>query len=78
MYGSTVGYNYYYLLMAYSPVNRTGSLHGFSQVQILHKSHNIKKHLTYIYKTCTFYKRKTHKHNPKVSPFGIALVKTGK
>ena len=26
------------------------------------------------YKTCTVYKRKTYKHNPKVSPFGIALV----
>ena len=24
---------------------------------------------------CTLQKRKTYKHNPKVSPFGIALVK---
>ena len=30
------------------------------------------------YKTCTLHKRKTYKHNPKGSPFGIALVKNGK
>ena len=26
------------------------------------------------YKACTFYKHKTYKNNPKVSPFGIALI----
>ena len=37
--------------------------------------HFIKSYTSWIqYKTCTFYKRKTHKHNLKVSPFGIALV----
>ena len=51
--------------------NRTGSPQGFSLVQTLHKLG-----LPGIqYKTCTLYKRKTYKHNPKVSPFGIALVK---
>ena len=35
--------------------------------QILHKWNTIQ--------TCTVYKRKTYKHNPKVSPFGIVFVK---
>ena len=26
------------------------------------------------YKSCTLYTGKTYKHNPKISPFGIALV----
>ena len=30
------------------------------------------------YKTCTWHERQTYKHNPKVSPFGIALVKKKK
>ena len=29
------------------------------------------------YKTCTLHKQKTYEHNPKVSPFGIALIKYG-
>ena len=50
---------------AYCPVKRTGSLHDFSQVQISHKLKTIQNaHITW---TC--------KHNPKVSLFGIALVK---
>ena len=53
------------MLMAYSPVNRTGSPQGFSQGQISHKLN-------------TIHKRKTYKHNFKVSPFGIALVENGK
>ena len=56
------------LLLAYSPVNRTGSPQGFSQVQISRTSWTQ-------YKTCTLHKRKTHQHKPKGSPFGIALVK---
>ena len=44
---------------------------GFSQVQISHTS-------WIQYKTCTLHKRKTYKHNPKGSPFGIALVKNDK
>ena len=27
------------------------------------------------YKTCTFYKRKRYKHNPKVSPFGAVALR---
>ena len=27
------------------------------------------------HKTCTLHKQKTYKYNPKVSPFGIALIK---
>ena len=41
---------YYYLLKAYSPVNRTESPQGFSQVQVLHKSkYNYNKHLINIH-----------------------------
>ena len=41
--------------------------------------HKFKSSTSWIqYKTCTLHKRKTCKHNPKVSPFGIALVKNGK
>ena len=36
-----------FFLKAYSPANRTRSPQGFSQVQILHKLHNIKGILTY-------------------------------
>ena len=62
-----------YLLKAYSPVNRTGSPQGCPQVQISHKLNTIQNmHILIIYK------RKTYTHNPKVSPFGIALVKNGK
>ena len=56
-----------YLLKSYSPVNRTGSTRGFSQVQISHIKYNT-KHAHYILKD---------KHNPKVSPFGIALATNG-
>ena len=58
------------LLKAYRPVNRTGSPQGFSQVQISHKLNTIQDY--------TLLKRKTYKHNPKVSPFGISLVKKEK
>ena len=38
-----------YLLMAYSPVNRTGLPQGFSQVQIAHKLNTIQNtHYIYI------------------------------
>ena len=38
--------------------------------------HSIKSYTNWIwYKTCTFCKHNTDKHNPKVSPFGIALMK---
>ena len=41
--------------------------------------HNFKSRTSWIhYNTCTWHQRKTYKHNPKVSPFGIALVKTEK
>ena len=49
------------------PVNRTGSPQGFFT------NSNLTEYIQY--KTCTFFKRKTYKHNPKVSPFAIALVK---
>ena len=56
-----------YVLLAYSAVNRSRSPQGFSQIQI--------SHTNWIeYKTCTLHTRKTYKHNPKGSPFGIALV----
>ena len=48
-------------------------LHKFLFVlffQILHKLNTIE--------TCTGHKCKTYKHNPKVSSFGIAFVKSGK
>ena len=60
---------YLFIEGVYSPVNRTGSPQGFSQVQISHKLIQ--------YKTCTLHERKTYKHNPKVSRFAIALVKNG-
>ena len=44
---------------------------GFSLVQILRKLDYLENQ----HKTCTPYKYKTCKHNLKVSPFGIALVK---
>ena len=37
-----------YLLKAYSPVNRTWSPEGFSQVQISHKLNRMQKHAYYI------------------------------
>ena len=49
-------------ITSYSPANRTGS----PQVLVL-----------VIYKTCTLHKHKPYKHNPKVSPFGIALINNG-
>ena len=50
------------------PVNRTGSPQCFSQFQISHKLNTIQNmHI--------IYKHKTYKHNPKVSPLNIALVK---
>ena len=40
--------------------------------------HKIKSCTSWIqYKTYTLHKRKTYKHNLKVSPFSIALVKNG-
>ena len=66
-------YLFIYLLKAYtSPVNRTGLPQGFSLNLILHRS------LIYNTKQAHFYKRTTYKHNPKVSPFGIALTNNGK
>ena len=60
-----------YLLKAYSPVHRTGSPQGFSKVQVSQKLNTIQNmHITF--------KRRTYKRNPKVIPFGIALVKNGK
>ena len=56
-------------LFIFIEVNRTGSPQGFSQVQISHKLNTIHT------KHCTLHKRKIYKYNPKVSPFGIALVK---
>ena len=60
-------------LYSYSPINRTGSPQGFSQVQFSHRLNKIQctKHAHYT-------NVKQIKHNPKVSPFGIALVKNGK
>ena len=47
----------------------TGSPQGFSQVQISHKLNVIQNmHIT-------VHKRKIYKHHPKVSLFGIAVVK---
>ena len=57
--------------MAYSLVNRTGSPQSG-----LHAKSNIIQ-VEYNAKQAHFTKVK-HKHNPKVSPFGIALVKDGK
>ena len=62
----------------YSPVNRTWSHQGVSVLIMTQITHN-NKHLDYLeyiqYKPCTLYKRKTYiKHNPKVSPVGIALA----
>ena len=38
--------------------------------------HKFKSRTSWVqYKTCTLHKRKPYKHNPKGSPFGIALVK---
>ena len=34
-------------------------------------------HLKAFYKACTLHKHKIYKHNPKVSLFGIALIKNG-
>ena len=64
---------YYYLLLAYTIAQSThsGSPQGFSLIQISHTN-------LIQYKTCTSHERKTCKHNPKGSPFGIALVKNGK
>ena len=59
-----------YLLKAYSPVNRTRSALGFSQVQIATSQIQ--------YKPYILHKHKTYKHNPKVSPFDTALVKKKK
>ena len=47
--------------------------------QRLRAFHKFKSHTSWIqYKTCTFYKCQTYKHNLKVSPFGVGLVKNGK
>ena len=64
------------LLKAYSPANRTGS----PQVCLL-KAYSPANHTGSpqgFYKTCTLHRHKTYTHNPKVSPFGIALIKDGK
>ena len=52
----------------YSLVNRTGSPQGFSLNQILQKLNTI-QHM---------HSLQTYQHNPKVSLFGIALIKNGK
>ena len=58
----------FYLLKAYSPVNRTESPQGFfTSSNSIQVEYNTNMH-----------KRKTYKQNPKVSPFGIALVKKKK
>ena len=54
-------------LKVYSPVNRTGSPQGFSQIKISHKLNTIQN-------VHVIYKRK-YQHIPKVSTFGIVLVK---
>ena len=68
-----------------SPYHRARSVYVFIYWRLLAQSttqghlsafHQIKSDTSWIqYKTCTLYKRKTYKHNPKVSPFGIAVVK---
>ena len=66
----TCNYYYYYLLKAFNPINHTGSPQGFS-LDLTQVEYNT-KYVHYIYK------HKTYKHNPKVSPFSIALVENGK
>ena len=62
-------------IQAYSPVNLTGSPQGFLLVQISHIEYNTKyAHYNYII-IIYIYKSKTYKHNPKISPISIALVK---
>ena len=56
-------------MKAYSPVKRTVTS-GLSSVQISHKLNTIQN-------TNMIFNRKTYKHNPKVTPFGIAVVKNG-
>ena len=59
-----------YLLKAHSIINCTGSSSGlFTSSNLTQVEYNT-KHAHY-----NIYKRKTYKRNPKVSPFGIALVK---
>ena len=71
-------YYYDYLLNAYCPVNCTRSPQGFHKLNLKQVTY---KHLDYLEymqsKICTLYKHKTYKHNPKVHPFGIALIKNG-
>ena len=44
-------YYYYYLLKAYSPVNRTGSPQGFSLNQILQKLNTVQNmHISQVWK----------------------------
>ena len=62
----------YWRLILLAQLTAQGHLdQGFSLDQISLKL-NTKQNMHIIYK------RKTYKHNAKVSPFGIALVKNGK
>ena len=64
-----VGHYYYYsLLLAHSPVNRSGSPHGLSQVKFRTQVKNNTKHAQHTNAKHTNTIRKV------VSPFGIALV----
>ena len=60
---------------SYSPVSPQGHPRAFQFHKF--KSHTSRIQIT-IQNMHIMYKRKTYKHNPKVSPFGIALVKNGK
>ena len=70
--------NYFILLKAYSPGNRkwvtSGLFIGSNLTQVTYNQHL--DYLEYMqYKKGTLHKHKIYQHNPKVSPFGIALVK---
>ena len=60
---SRINYHYYYLLKAYSPINRTGSPQGFSLDQLLHKLNTIQNLAHFNEEDINI-----------VSPFSIALV----
>ena len=63
-----------YFLTAYSPVNRTGSPQGlFTSTNLTQDEHKA-KHAHYNYT----HVKHIYQHNPKVTPFGIALVKIKK
>ena len=69
VWGSSVwDYLFIYSRLIYSPQST-----GKAWVRAFHKFNYRTSWIPC--KTCTLHKRKTYKHNPKVSPFGIALVK---